>query len=184
MTRLVVRLVLSNLVVPIAGLIYFVAFIGFINMLRDGFTFLWSGIVTAVFVASAWLSIWRGYVRWTSWRKWGTLLVALPSVGGAALLGMIGSAQVRGPDAEFTTFIASTLGILFWLGATVLLWKETASERRERLRQSSGETLLCPKCGYNLTGLHEATCPECGSRFTLNQLFAAQQSETIGDTTA
>lgn len=25
---------------------------------------------------------------------------------------------------------------------------------------------LCPKCGYNLTGLPETRCPECGSSFT------------------
>jgi predicted Zn-ribbon and HTH transcriptional regulator len=32
--------------------------------------------------------------------------------------------------------------------------------------------MACPNCGYNLTGLREARCPECGSQFTLDELFA------------
>jgi len=33
--------------------------------------------------------------------------------------------------------------------------------------------IACPSCGYNLTGLSEARCPEYGSRFTLDQLVAS-----------
>jgi putative transposase len=33
----------------------------------------------------------------------------------------------------------------------------------------------CPHCGYNMTGLHEARCPECGTQYTLNELFASLQ---------
>ena len=35
------------------------------------------------------------------------------------------------------------------------------------------DAIACPTCGYNLTGLREARCPECGSQFTLDQLYAA-----------
>lgn len=84
----------------------------------------------------------------------GTLLLGPASVAAAGFLGALGSLRIgsRGPDAEFTAFVGSTLGILFWLASTVLLWKETAAERMERLRQASGDVVLCPKCGYNLTG--------------------------------
>ncbi len=27
--------------------------------------------------------------------------------------------------------------------------------------------LRCPACGYNLTGLNQASCPECGQRFLI-----------------
>jgi hypothetical protein len=37
-----------------------------------------------------------------------------------------------------------------------------------------GSTVVCPLCGYNLTGLRQAACPECGDTFTLDQLAAAQ----------
>ncbi|MCH9033356.1 MAG: hypothetical protein IID42_02485 [Planctomycetes bacterium] len=30
----------------------------------------------------------------------------------------------------------------------------------------------CPKCGYDLKGLAMARCPECGTEFTLDELFA------------
>jgi hypothetical protein len=40
----------------------------------------------------------------------------------------------------------------------------------ETAKQASGDTapdieLFCPKCAYNLTGLIEERCPECGLRF-------------------
>ena len=35
---------------------------------------------------------------------------------------------------------------------------------------SRGEDLLCPLCGYNLRGLTDPRCPECGYRFEWDQL--------------
>lgn len=35
---------------------------------------------------------------------------------------------------------------------------------------STDQTLHCPTCGYNLTGLPENRCPECGKRFSLERL--------------
>lgn len=32
----------------------------------------------------------------------------------------------------------------------------------------------CLKCGYNLTGLSELRCPECGAKFTHTQLYKAR----------
>ena len=34
----------------------------------------------------------------------------------------------------------------------------------------TAEDVPCPSCGYNLRGLREARCPECGSSFTIEQL--------------
>jgi rubrerythrin len=60
-----------------------------------------------------------------------------------------------------------------WLIGTAIIWRETAKERGERLRHMGIHTLTCPNCGYNLTGLREAKCPECGAAYTLDQLYAS-----------
>ncbi len=52
-------------------------------------------------------------------------------------------------------------------------WRETRAERANRLRLMGVNAIACPSCGYNLTGLSEARCPEYGSRFTLDQLVAS-----------
>ena len=44
----------------------------------------------------------------------------------------------------------------------------------ERIKAAGTDSICCPVCGYNMTGLHESRCPECGSQFTLDQLLAAQ----------
>lgn len=61
-----------------------------------------------------------------------------------------------------------------WVLATVLIWRETPAERMERISAAGGDAVCCPICGYNMTGLHESRCPECGSKFTLDQLLAGQ----------
>ena len=53
------------------------------------------------------------------------------------------------------------------------------ADRAGAFRQAAGDVLFCPKCGYNMTGLYEARCPECGSRYTLDQLAAAQKQEQL-----
>ena len=58
---------------------------------------------------------------------------------------------------------------------------ETARERAERLNASGRDGVVCPTCGYNLTGLTEPRCPECGSQFTLDQLLASQPSRATAE---
>ena len=64
--------------------------------------------------------------------------------------------------------------------STIMVWRETELDRAQRLAQTSSGILGCPHCGYNMTGLKIARCPECGIEYTLNELFAALQ-EQIGD---
>jgi hypothetical protein len=39
--------------------------------------------------------------------------------------------------------------------------------------------LLCPLCGYNLRGLTESRCPECGFKFTWQELLDAEKDRQI-----
>ena len=45
---------------------------------------------------------------------------------------------------------------------TLILWASSVPLHRRRKRKRLG---LCVKCGYNLTGLTEPRCPECGQEF-------------------
>jgi DNA-directed RNA polymerase subunit RPC12/RpoP len=72
-------------------------------------------------------------------------------------------------DVEFPVAV-----VLTWLAVAVFIWCETPAEPAERIEGSSKSAVACPTCGYNLTGLSEARCPECGTRFTLDELLALQ----------
>ena len=54
---------------------------------------------------------------------------------------------------------------------TVIIWRETALERAKRLGEVSESAFACPNCGYNMTGLRQARCPECGTQYSLDELF-------------
>ncbi len=61
---------------------------------------------------------------------------------------------------------ASGVGVPFWLVFAMLAIGPTAAfmrgPLRRRRRRKHGE---CIRCGYNLTGLTEPRCPECGRAF-------------------
>lgn len=88
---------------------------------------------------------------------------------------------MRFGDHEFVTFLVTMLSLLLWLAWTCFAWRETAAERAERVQKQAGKAIFCPKCGYNMVGLLESRCPECGTAFTLDQLFIAQQRGQIAD---
>ena len=65
-----------------------------------------------------------------------------------------------------------TAWALIWLATTAIIWRETKAERIARLKMLGINVVVCPNCGYNLTGMTTTTCPECGSKYTLDQLYA------------
>ena len=60
---------------------------------------------------------------------------------------------------RYCNFPASILLVGFGLLAGILWWCDLRRYRRSRKG-------FCLKCGYNLTGLPEPRCPECGRPFT------------------
>lgn len=183
MTNLLARILLSIMVFPLAALVYLLLIFGAgVNRGPRDSTFVIATVGTAVFVAAYWL--WRSSVRWTRER----IALTVGSGVGVAVIGLVtGLAMMQMSsirDAGFGIFIGGLCAIVLWLPITIVLWRENAEERAERIARSAGDVVCCPRCGYNLTGLREARCPECGAQYTLDQLLAAQRREEIGEAAA
>src|SRR5437588_6477816 len=173
---MVARLVLAMLVFP-AGAGAFLLIL--VSLVRRGGPPPIVGIVmdcavVFVFVAVYWILLWRSVVRWTRRRIWRTcgatvLAVTMGLAGGAVFAAL----NPRLPLFFPVTAVGGSVVIL-WLLLTVLLWRETARVRIERLAGEGQITVACPACGYSLASLREARCPEYGTVFTLEQLVSVQ----------
>lgn len=180
MSRLISRILLTVFMLPLAGIVYTAVFVvstrvmsaGYYYPSRDVKAFLGSGVVAWVFVAGYWVALWGRGVRWDVRRvnaTWGSVVVC---AGVAAVIAVLLHQATN--LASFAAFIGSSLAPMLWLVATVFVWRESKEERAARVRDTSEDALVCPVCGYNLTGLSEARCPECGAKFTLSELIARQ----------
>ena len=113
-------------------------------------------------------------VSWTARR------VALTAV--ATALALFGGAVVALGALAVNNQVPPPIAVLLgggtvpitWVLSTVLIWRETPAERLTRLTAHGQPALACPLCGYNLAGLTEARCPECGASFTLEQIVLAR----------
>ena len=179
MSNLLTRILMSIVMAPLAMILYFVTVVILEGPLPDEQAFMFADLFVAAFVVIFWLGLWRRSVRWTRWRITWTVLAGFSSIGLSMAVGLILSLQMSWNALEFFIILAGIIAIPIWLLITLLLWRETSAERAERLRQSTGKTLFCPSCGYNMTGLYEARCPECGSQYTLDQLLAGQEQSSI-----
>ena len=132
-----------------------------------------STLLTCAYIVGYWLLLWRRDVVWTPRRVRSSLLLALGAVAAGIVLAWLISLALP-YEEELGTILGSLAATVIWIGATVFAWRETPGERAARLARAGADTLVCPSCGYNLTGLREARCPECGNSFTLNDLLAGQ----------
>ena len=175
MTKLVARLILAMLILPIAVAVFlFMAFAVFPNTGPPGalsISLMW--LVEYAVIATYWVLLWRSSVRWTKERILGTLGATLA----ALLCGGIGAGfvvEVTHEDIALGILIGGGLVPIVWVLGTVLVWRESSHERLERLKTYGTDAVCCPVCGYNMTGLREARCPECGGQFTVDELLTAQ----------
>jgi hypothetical protein len=180
MSHLIARLLLSMLVFPLGGLVYTIAVV--IVFSRRGYgndePWIVAGIVCWAFVAAYWILLWRSAVRWEG--RVGTTLAAAIV---CAVIGAVVGALCNTIERGFGAFAGTTSTILLWLVATCFIWRETPAERAQRLGVSGRDSVVCPTCGYNLTGLKEPRCPECGTQFTLDELLASQPSRAAAELT-
>jgi hypothetical protein len=136
-----------------------------------------AGVTSWLFVGAWWFLLWRKSVRWTGARMTYTFAFAALALLVSAAVRLL----IRGLiDRDFASFLGSVTAPLLWLVSTIFVWQESPAERAERVARATGGAVACPTCGYNLTGLREARCPECGSQFTVDQLLAAQRASHGG----
>ena len=180
MTATIARLILAMLILPATGAVFLLTFI--LIVARSGgpgpptllsVAALWTVVYT--FVALYWIRQWRTTVKWTAARVRNTALAGLLSLFGAVGFALVAVTFNRQVPPGIALLLGGGTVPIVWVLATVLLWRETPAERLARMSKLvTSPTVLCPVCGYNLTGLREARCPECGGSFTLEQLAASQ----------
>ena len=183
MAPTVTRLILSfALIVATPTLFFLLLFIGYqvFDDLIDRFFnydeelfFIPISFMSVGFFGFGWWLIWRGEVTWTAKRKLKTWCVLGASMGLSALAAVLIAAVFRHDGEIIGSMLGGLVWIVLWLFGTAWAWRETSAERAGRLAAMGVEALPCPSCGYNLSGLRESKCPECGSAFTLDQLYAA-----------
>ena len=180
MSHLVSRILLAILMLPAASMIWVITF----TAADRTFGYSWrpvpmvmSGGVTWIFIAIYWYGLWRGGVKWTSQRVMRTILAAVAAI----VVGFIAGVLTYPIESDVGEFVGSVTAPLLWLIAVTIIWRETAQERGARLKQTDKSAIVCPKCGYNLTGLQNTRCPECGTQYTLDELLLGQPSRTPAD---
>lgn len=180
MTTVIARLILAMLIVPATAVVFVLSLIVVVALSsgRGPVTPAAVGTLWAIvycFVATYWLLLWRSTVRWTRPRVRNTALAGLLALTGGAAFASALLIFARQLPPGICLLIGGGGVPTAWVLATVVLWRETPAERVARMsRLVSSPTVLCPVCGYNLSGLREARCPECGATFTLDVLAASQ----------
>ena len=176
MTKLVARLVLAMLILPLTGTVFVVSLAMIIT--RGGPPLWYDAIavwvVVYVFVGVYWIILWRSLITWTLRRRLRTGLSALAAILIAAVACILMFRVLFVPEVAASILVGGGVGPPLWVLATVLIWRETAEERLQRLASASTDAVFCPICSYNMTGLREARCPECGTRFSLDELVRSQ----------
>ena len=183
MSHLLSRLLLAVVSIAAAPAAYFCVFIvvehEWLN--RDVLAFLATDVIIAVLFTICWIAIWAPQVTWTHTRRRLTACSLPASVVAASALGL--ALALLSDADELGIIVGGMAWIVIWMAGTILIWRETGAERAARMRDIATGTVCCLRCGYNMTGLHEARCPECGTQYTLNELLAAaaESAHDLGD---
>jgi hypothetical protein len=181
MTATIARLILAMLILPATGAVFLLAFVAVLARSSGvgppspgDVLILWAVVYT--FDAAYWILLWRSTVRWTQARVRNTALAGLLAVAGGAAFASALFGMSRALPSGIALLLGGGLVPIVWVLATVLLWRETPAERVARMSNlvAGKAAVFCPVCGYNLSGLREARCPECGGSFTLDALAASQ----------
>jgi hypothetical protein len=177
MTSIIARLVLAMLILPVTCVVFIILFVVVARPLAGQPSLLKLLLMWAIlyaFVGSYWTLLWGGTVRWTRQRVLYTALGTALALASGVAMGvtcMLLNEQIPPP---LLVIFGGAIVPIIWVTMTVIVWRETPAERTLRLAAAGADSIVCPICGYQMTGLRESRCPECGASFTLEQLVAAQ----------
>lgn len=184
MPKLVVRILLSVFLLPLAGMVY-PGTLHIIDRLSRGSwdldhdiaSYLAAGIITWIFVMIYWILVWRGALKRIShWRSAAVFCaVAAPMI--AVVIGL----AVSSVDKELGLRVGTEIVSLVWLISTLFFWMENDIERESRELGRTIRQVYCPKCGYDMRGQRELRCPECGAEFSVGELLELQAGVAAAD---
>ncbi len=181
MTKLIARLILAMLTLPLAGTVFLMTFLPLAVTSTtggpDALAAFYTWLSTYTFVVIYWYFIWRDGIAWTRQRRDGTIIAAAAGACASVAAFTLLRAAVPQFDPIGCVFFSGGLAPIVFVTTTVILWRETSEERAARLAARGVEIISCLACGYNLTGLKTAQCPECGAEYTLDVLLAGQRPE-------
>jgi hypothetical protein len=143
----------------------------------DQDAFIAACVSTGFLFILGWIAIWRRAVSWTRFRRLMMAVSVFWSVGIATIVGYCAGELASRQGSFMFMFATVTLWWPIWIISTALIWRESSVERLVRDGGGEHPSIHCPACGYDLTGLYEARCPECGQRFTLDQLVALNRPD-------
>jgi hypothetical protein len=113
--------------------------------------------------------IWSGYRRWTRTLR---TAVAIMAVWGVFIL----IAVILSEFGRRSELLIGACILLAWAATFLLISVASHAHKAGRsvTDRSGSVRVTCPRCGYSMVGLHSCDCPECGTRFTIDQLIEAQ----------
>lgn len=122
--------------------------------------------VPVLYLALVWIAVWK-YRR--QWQAAVILLISpVPLLVGTSVLSVL-SRSPDAPEVSASFFIQNLIGfggVLHLLsGAYVFIMLLVGTIIA--LARPSRSRVPCNRCGYDLVGTHELTCPECGGRLSL-----------------
>ncbi|UCG32391.1 MAG: hypothetical protein JSU68_12075 [Phycisphaerales bacterium] len=172
MHRLPIDYLRSVALVPLASGLFVIVYMVVEDIMpgswSDDVPWVTANALTAAVVSAGWVLTWRRGVEWNPLRRRHTVLLSLALVLSCGACGLIdGSTDYI--DTLCLTIPLALAGL--FMIATARLWQGPLAAVPVLVEEFVQPH--CPACGYNMTGLDRARCPECGEAYTLEVLFAA-----------
>ena len=170
MSPVVTRVILAMALLVATPAVYLLAFAITYEIRGNGndLALFAADILAGALFAGGWFTIWWHVVHWTRRRVAWTIIVTVISIILAIAIDLLVAILL---DATLGVVTAGILWWAMWVGALALVWRESTTERLAHAKTTPPVELHCPHCGYDLRGLRDARCPECGTQYTLDELL-------------